>query len=245
MDSKDKIIIKNLSDGNLYSEEEIAFLADVSVEEVRGVLNDPSIFKSCGDGSGVIYIMDIKNDTIVDGPGFRNSIYCAKCNIHCKQCHNPVSWSIRNGHPITINEAVERLSISNRNVTFTGGEASLQDKAIIKIMKILKTNNPDISFWLYTGKKINELSKEILYFVDTVVDGQFVIEKKNLDCVFRGSTNQRILQKRWIDMENFKFENTTLLYEKMLEIAQLNIDIPDHKYDRDVGIKFWKKNDEL
>ena len=82
------IIIKNLSDGDVYTNDEIAKLTNTTKGYVRGVLNNLSIHKTCGDGSGVIYYMDIKYDTIVDGIDFRNTVYCAKCNLHCNGCHN-------------------------------------------------------------------------------------------------------------------------------------------------------------
>ena len=125
-------IIKNLSDGNIYSTKDISFLVDKDVEYVERVLNDPSIIKTCGDGSGVIYYMDIKYDTIVDGTGFRNTVYCAKCNMCCKGCHNPQSWDIRNGKPISVNELAELLLENGNDITFSGGECSLQANAFIK-----------------------------------------------------------------------------------------------------------------
>ena len=194
-------IIKNLSDGNIYSNDEIALLTNQSIEYIEGVLNDPSVIQTCGDGSGVIYYMDIKYDTIVDGTGFRNTIYCAKCNICCKGCHNPQSWNIENGKPITINQLAELLLENGNNITFSGGECSLQANAFIKLAKILKDNGRTI--WLYSGYTYEKLSsnpvtKKLLDLVDVLVDGRFEEDKKDINLIFRGSSNQRIWKK---DME--------------------------------------------
>ena len=45
----------------------------------------------------MISVLSVIHDTMVDGPGFRTSIYCAGCPNHCPECHNPQSWDINNG----------------------------------------------------------------------------------------------------------------------------------------------------
>lgn len=187
-------IIRNLSDGNIYSDDEIAKLTDTNVDYVRGVLSSSNV-ATCGDGSGVIYYMDIKYDTIVDGIGFRNTVYCAKCNFHCKGCHNKSSWDIKNGMPITINELANLLLENGNDITFSGGECTLQAKAFTRLAKILKKNGRNI--WLYTGNTYEDINnddiKELLKYVDVLVDGKFVEELKDTDLLFRGSSNQRII----------------------------------------------------
>lgn len=205
-------IIKNLSDGNIYTNDEIAKLTDTTMEYVGGVLNNPSIHKTCGDGSGVIYYMDIKYDTIVDGVDFRNTIYCAKCDVHCRGCHNPQSWDIKNGKPISINNLAQLLLENGNNITFSGGECSLQANGFIKLAKILKQYNRSI--WLYSGKTYNNLindqkCKSLLDYVDILVDGQFIESLKNVDILFRGSSNQRI-----IDLNKTKEYGKIVLWER-------------------------------
>ena len=190
------IVIKNLSDGDVYTSEEIAKLTDMTTDYVRGVLNDPSIYKSCGDGSGVIYYMDIKYDTIVDGVGFRNTVYCAKCDLHCQGCHNQQSWDIRNGKPISINNLAQLLLENGNDITFSGGECSLQANGFTKLSQILKQHHRSI--WLYSGKQYetlikDESCKELLNNMDILVDGRFVESLKNVNLLFRGSSNQRII----------------------------------------------------
>lgn len=190
------VIIKNLSDGDIYTDEEIAKLTDTTKEYVRGILNNPSIHKTCGDGSGVIYYMDIKYDTIVDGVDFRNTVYCAKCNLYCKGCHNSQSWDIKNGNPISVDELARLLLENGNNITFSGGECSLQANAFIELAKKIKKQNKSI--WLYSGRTFDDLindraCKELLEYVDILVDGQFIESLKNVDLLFKGSSNQRII----------------------------------------------------
>lgn len=200
MTNKDVIMIKNLQDGNIYSDKDIASLVDVDIEYVKNIDKYPYDEKDIvGDGSGVIYIMDIKYDTIVDGEGFRNTVYCAKCNLFCKECHNPQSWNIHNGRPITINTLAELLLENGNDITFSGGECTLQCKAFIRLAKILKKHNRNI--WMYSGKVYEDLIKDdncllLLKYVDVLVDGKFDISKKQLGLIFKGSTNQRILDVR-------------------------------------------------
>lgn len=203
---EDYVMVKNLKDGSLYTNREIATLLDINRETVRNIINDTWIYSSkdiedydnkfVGDGSGIIYYMDIKYDTIVDGVNFRNTIYCAKCDVHCQKCHNPQSWDIRNGKPISINNLVELLLENGNDITFSGGECSLQAKAFTKLAQILKQNERNI--WLYSGHTYEELmgnttTKKLLNSVDVLVDGQFVNSLKDTNLLFRGSSNQRII----------------------------------------------------
>ena len=206
MTKEDIIMIKNLQDGNIYTSKDIAFLVGVDVSIVENV--DSYVDKNIeneiiGDGSGIIYIMDIKYDTIVDGEGFRNSVYCAKCNLFCKGCHNQQSWNIHNGRPITVNELAKLLLENGNDITFSGGECTLQCKAFIKLAKILKEHGRNI--WMYSGRTYENLIKNddcliLLKYIDVLVDGKFDINKKQLGLIFKGSTNQRILDvKKSID----------------------------------------------
>lgn len=197
MTKEDVIIIKNLQDGNIYTDEDISNLVELSIDDVKKatkyqVNKDELVI----DGSGVIYIMDIKYDTIVDGEGFRNTVYCAKCNFKCPECHNPQSHDIHNGKPITINNLCDLLLENGNDITFSGGECTLQCKAFIKLAKMLKEKDRNI--WLYTGNIFENLLKdkcyyELLQYIDVLIDGRFDINKKKLGLVFKGSTNQRII----------------------------------------------------
>ena len=56
-----------------------------------------------------LFLLDIIEDTVVDGPGFRTSLYAAGCRHHCPGCHNPQSWEREHGHAVGVEEVAERL----------------------------------------------------------------------------------------------------------------------------------------
>lgn len=204
------IIIKNLADGDIYTVDEISLLTYKNTEYVKKILDNTSVVPTCGDGSGVIYYMDIKYDTIVDGIGFRNTVYCAGCNINCSDCHNPQSWDIKKGKPVSVKGLANLLMENGNDITFSGGECSLQAKCFIKLAKILKSNSRNI--WLYSGHTYEELrqnliTSELIDSVDVLVDGKFIKELRNINLPFKGSSNQRI-----IDIKKTKETGKIILY---------------------------------
>ncbi|WP_461195272.1 anaerobic ribonucleoside-triphosphate reductase activating protein (plasmid) [Clostridioides difficile] len=160
-----------------------------------------------------IYILDIKHDTIVDGEGFRTSIYCAGCNHKCAGCHNPQSWDMKNGVLTKVSDIYKEI-ISNTfsNVTFSGGDPFLQLQGFIRLAKSIKKNT-NKTIWCYTGFKFEELlidkeKLELLKLIDVLVDGKFEKDKKDLDLIFKGSSNQKI-----INVQKSLKENQIILYE--------------------------------
>ena len=137
--------------------------------------------------------------TTVDGPGMRTSIYFAGCEHHCPHCHNPESWDMNAGEDMSLANIIEEIAENKFNVTFSGGDPLYQniENLTILVKEIHKLNK---TIWLYTGFTIEEIKdnekyKELLKEIDVIVDGPFMIDKKNIDILFRGSTNQRILKK--------------------------------------------------
>lgn len=143
-------------------------------------------------------ILDIIQDTTVDGPGFRTSIYAAGCIHKCVECHNPESWDIDNGKPYTINELIEIINQSEfSNVTFTGGDPLIQVKEFTELAKEIKATSHK-NIWCYTGFTFEQIHKskklsQILPYIDVLVDGKYVNTLYEDGLLFRGSTNQRII----------------------------------------------------
>lgn len=143
-------------------------------------------------------ILSIYHDSVCDGEGVRTVIFFAGCPHHCEGCHNPESWKMSNGNDFTVEDVLkECLENPLSNVTFSGGDPFLQAKQIIPLAKELKKVNKTI--WAYTGWTYEELIKdeyrrELLTFVDVLVDGKFVLENRDPKLKFRGSPNQRILK---------------------------------------------------
>lgn len=141
-------------------------------------------------------VIDIIDGTTVDGPGFRTSIYFAGCLHHCEGCHNPQSWDLDAGREMTIDEIAEAVSRNDMDVSLSGGDPMYQAEELLKLCKKLKSDGRNI--WLYTGFLYEELKKmpmqnAVLDYIDVVVDGPFILDKRDTSLLFRGSSNQRII----------------------------------------------------
>ena len=151
-----------------------------------------------GRGEGLIRIIDIVEDTTVDGPGFRTSIYCAGCTHHCTQCHNPQSWSRDAGHAMSVEELMEVVEAAPfADVTFSGGDPMQQAEGFAALAEAVKTRT-NKTIWCYTGYTYEALlrmpaQRRLLANVDVLVDGPFLPSQKSADLLFRGSANQRII----------------------------------------------------
>lgn len=143
-------------------------------------------------------ILDIIEDTTVDGPGFRTAIYCAGCPNACPGCHNPESWNIRNGKMMETDEVLAYvLADEFADVTFSGGDPMFQADGFAELARKIKANSLK-SIWCYTGYRYEDLLRrpqqaELLRWIDVLVDGRFVETLKDPDLLFRGSSNQRLI----------------------------------------------------
>ena len=135
---------------------------------------------------------------MVDGPGFRTSIYCAGCPNHCPECHNPQSWDINHGTMTSTEEILEEIMGDPfANVTFSGGDPMFQAEGFAELAKAIRENS-DKNIWCFTGYKYENLLKnpiqvELLKLIDVLVDGPFIKHLADPDLFFRGSSNQRII----------------------------------------------------
>lgn len=144
-------------------------------------------------------------------PGVRQVFWTSGCPHHCKGCHNPQTWEYKQG---TYYEPKEIASIalqSPYNVTFSGGDPFIQAEDLREICAILERSK---TIWVYTGytwEKLleNEQMKSVLEHIDVLVDGRFVEELRDTSLVFRGSSNQRI-----IDVRKSLEAGEVVLYEK-------------------------------
>lgn len=144
----------------------------------------------------MLRVIDIIEATTVDGPGFRNAIYFAGCSHHCDGCHNPQSWSFDSGKDMEISELLTLLRDRGLDVTFTGGDPVMQGEELIALAA--KLREAGLTVWLYTGYKYEQLMEmesmsRILDYVEVVVDGRFIKELRDESLLFRGSSNQRLV----------------------------------------------------
>lgn len=156
--------------------------------------------------------MDIIQDTTSDGPGFRTSIYCSGCYHRCYNCQNPQTWNISNGTP-TDTKVIYNKIVSNplNNVTFSGGDPLYQAKAFAELAKMIK-DNTNKNIWCYTGFLFEDIVNQdwcmdLLNNIDVLVDGKFIDHLKDSDLIFKGSSNQRL-----IDVPKSLEMNKTILY---------------------------------
>lgn len=146
----------------------------------------------------MLYILDILEDTTVDGPGFRTSVYCSGCPNRCPGCHNPQSWDIANGSPMETGDILKIiLADPFADVTFSGGDPMAQAAGFTELAVAIKENS-DKNIWCFTGFLFENLlgnpsQKELLKHIDVLVDGPFVQGLRDESLRFRGSSNQRVI----------------------------------------------------
>ena len=145
-------------------------------------------------------IAGIIKQSVVDGDGLRYVIFVQGCPHHCKGCHNPETWDYDKGFEKPISEILAEIIEDPLldGVTFSGGEPFIHAEELIEIGKFCKEHN--LNVWCYTGYTYKELlntdhvknAKELLKYIDVLVDGKYVESKKCIDN-FKGSSNQNII----------------------------------------------------
>lgn len=147
----------------------------------------------------------VVRESIVDGPGFRFTIFCQGCPHRCPDCHNPETHDFEVGKDISFERILEEVDKNPllRGVTFSGGEPFCQAEAFSALADEIKKRNLDIvTFTGYTYEKLREMSKDtpaigdLLNKTDLLIDGPFIKEEKDLTLQFRGSRNQRIIDMK-------------------------------------------------
>ena len=144
----------------------------------------------------------LQPDSIVDGEGIRTVIWTQGCTHNCPGCHNPGTHDFNLGFSQTLEEIKEEISLleGQDGITLSGGDPMFQPEACIEIAKYAKSLN--LNVWCYTGftfEQLKALSKsksvilELLNEIDVLIDGKFILENKSLNLLFRGSSNQRVI----------------------------------------------------
>ena len=155
---------------------------------------------------GQIYFTDIAN-----GIGCRTAMFVSGCTHHCKGCFNEETWDFHYGHPYTT-EIEDKIIASLKpdhidGLTILGGEPmELVNQASIRpLIDRVRREVPNKTIWIYSGYTFEELTDPnnqrchgkdtdaILSQIDILVDGEFVLEEKDITLRFRGSRNQRII----------------------------------------------------
>lgn len=156
-------------------------------------------------------ILDIVEGTTVDGPGLRTSIYVAGCLHKCEGCHNPQSWDFEAGNVMTDDEILEVIERNDFNVTLSGGDPMYHPAEIATLCHRIKSELHK-NIWLYTGFRWENIYgkpeyADILKHIDVMVDGPFILSRRDISLRFRGSGNQRI-----IDVQKSLAQGQIVLY---------------------------------
>lgn len=176
-----------------------------------------------GDTQPLIRLAGTVEESIVDGIGMRYVVFVQGCPHHCNGCHNPETWDYTRGRFVTItdlaNDIIKNPMLSG--VTFSGGEPFMQAYALNELRRTLQyycqTHNRKFDFTVYSGYTLEELQSRktkattksgksyilepnasiytLLNNVDYLVDGEFQMDKKSMNCKFRGSSNQKMYKR--------------------------------------------------
>lgn len=162
----------------------------------------------------------IKENDIVDGEGVCVSFWVQGCEHFCAGCHNPDTWDINGGLELPntyIDDIIKLLSKNGiqRNLSILGGEPCLPSNVSI-VLPLLKKVHTEAKFskiYLWSGYTFEELmgrddTRELLQYVDVLVDGKFELAHRDITLKFRGSPNQRV-----IDVQKSLLYNIVVLYQ--------------------------------
>lgn len=184
----------------------------------------------------------IKKFDIANGPGVRVSLFVSGCRHFCKNCFNSEAWDFSYGNLFT-DEILEELVTATAPDHITGfsvlgGEPFEPEnqEGVLKVVREIKTRFPQKNIWIYTGFLFDEqllkgtvgnleTVKEILKYTDVLVDGKFVEELKSPDLLFRGSSNQRI-----IDVQTSLLKDETIWLEGKWERRMGSGDIYEQEF---------------
>lgn len=141
------------------------------------------------------------NDSIVDGPGIRYTIFTQGCPHHCEGCHNPHTHDFEGGTLAEADDIIAKIMANPLldGVTFSGGEPFCQAEALAYIGK--RVHEAGLDVITYTGYEFERLYAdrdkngwgELLAVTDILIDGRFELDRKDWNIKFRGSSNQRYL----------------------------------------------------
>lgn len=160
-----------------------------------------------------MYYSAIKKIDIANGVGVRVTLFVSGCRRHCKGCFNPETWSFTNGMMYT--EETERLLLQAlappyiNGLTLLGGEPMEPENQLelLSLTSQVREQMPEKDIWCYTGCTLEsdlmpgsvyytEYTSRLLHQIDVLVDGAYQEEKRDLRLLFRGSSNQRLIDMK-------------------------------------------------
>lgn len=145
---------------------------------------------------------------VANGPGIRVSLWVSGCPHHCEGCFNPETWDYDYGKPFGEEQIEEIIKLADHDyvdgLSVLGGEPLApqnQEDVRLMVVEFLLMYYPKKTVWLYTGYLwedivdgvVGQMARDIIGYVDVLVDGPFIAEQKDLSLRFRGSRNQRVI----------------------------------------------------
>ena len=158
---------------------------------------------------------DIKEVDIQDGEGVRVSLYVSGCHFHCKGCHNKEAWDFNYGKKFT-DETIDRIiNLLDKDyitgLSLLGGEPlePVNQQGLVELTNRVKEKFPNKTIWSWTGFLFDRdlKDKEVMKYIDVLVDGQYKDELHDFRLKYRGSSNQRVINVK----ESLKQKKTILL----------------------------------
>ena len=143
---------------------------------------------------------NITKDDMKNGDGLRVVLWLAGCEHACPGCQNPITWDAEGGLEFDAEAKAELFSVLSRpyisGVTLSGGDPLYAPRRddLTALVKELKGQFPDKTIWMYTGYDWEDVSDlPVMEYIDVLVDGRFIEDKKDTLLPWRGSSNQRVI----------------------------------------------------
>ncbi len=158
----------------------------------------------------LLRLAGIVPESYVDGPGVRYTVFFQGCPHHCKGCRNSQTWDFFGGTLCSVAELLDNIASAKKDnpclegVTFSGGEPFCQTHSLVFLAREIKKLH--LNLVVFTGYYLEQLVKlpyalEMLNYVDLLIDGPFLQDKKSLALAFRGSSNQHLYPQK--DIQDF------------------------------------------
>ena len=143
---------------------------------------------------------NITKDDMLNGDGLRVVLWVSGCSHCCKECHNPITWDPNGGLEFdeeAKQEIFAELEKSYVNgITFSGGDPLHINNAldVAELAKEIREKYPQKTIWLYTGGLWEDVKNmRVIPYLDVLVDGEFMVDKKDVNLHWVGSSNQRVI----------------------------------------------------
>lgn len=146
----------------------------------------------------------IIKDDVVNGKGFRYTLFFQGCKVGCPGCQNPGTWDFSGGKPFTAKDYKDMMEYLAQDyvsgLSLTGGNPLDSPEATLFLVRNVKQEFPEKNIWLWTGytwenliERDDEIVNSILHYIDVLIDGPYVEKLRDTSLAFRGSSNQRII----------------------------------------------------